>query len=187
MKTFSFRRLAAAINNRRGVSAVEFALIAPVMITLLLGLTQVTTLVQSRMANVEAAYTMADIVSRCRSVNAGDINDAFVAGALTVSSTKTMPTNISGYISSISYNASTGATTIDWRYNIGSVTTSDSALLTFATGKGSLGSSLIIAGIDYSYQVFGQTIPVQIISESTFLSPRLVKSISFGTACNWTP
>lgn len=74
--------LTRAGRDRRGVSAVEFALIAPLMIAMYFGLTELCQgfMAQKRMAH--AASTIADLVSQTTVVNRDDLTDVFSIGGL---------------------------------------------------------------------------------------------------------
>ncbi len=73
-RTRGWRRLAAATD---GVAAIEFALIAPIMITLFMGILEgADALAASRRATV-AANGVADLVAQAASPSQADLNDLF--------------------------------------------------------------------------------------------------------------
>ena len=67
-------------NDERGVSAVEFALILPVMMMLYLGGVEVTKAITINRRVTLAASTLADLVARTDKVNAADIANVLKAG-----------------------------------------------------------------------------------------------------------
>ncbi|MEI6557624.1 MAG: TadE/TadG family type IV pilus assembly protein [Rhodospirillaceae bacterium] len=176
----------SALRDRRGVTAIEFALILPVMITLMLGTIQFAGTIQTRLSDETAAWQVADLVSRCRTVGAADLADAYTAASLIIAAAKTRPAGFAYYAASVSFNAISGAPLIDWRSDAGTPLTPDSTLLAKAAGQRSAGESVIIAGVDYSYQPTGPSGPTLVISEVAMMSPRLVPKIPFGTACDWS-
>ena len=72
----ALRRL---MRERRGVSAVEFALILPVMITLFIGGSEVTQGITIKRKVTIATRTIADLVSQDVSVTDADLTAAFAA------------------------------------------------------------------------------------------------------------
>jgi len=66
-----------AIRNTDGVSAVEFALIAPFMLLLYFGTTEVSLLMQSERQVTSAASTMGDIAARSDIITDSDMQDIF--------------------------------------------------------------------------------------------------------------
>ena len=172
--------------DRRGVAATEFALTLPVMAVLLAGMVEVATTVQTMMNDKAAAYTVADLVSRCRTVNTADITDDFTAAALIITSTKTLPSTVSAFVASVSFNSTTGSPSIDWSKGVGTSLPTNAAVIGDATGKGTAGNSVIVSVINYSYTPFGQTIPPVIISNVAYASPRLVQKIPNTAACDWS-
>jgi len=74
------RRISRLASDRRGVSAVEFALIAPLLITLYIGIVQVTLGLSADRKLTAAASTVADLVAQSESINGGGLADIFAAG-----------------------------------------------------------------------------------------------------------
>lgn len=74
------RRISRFASDRRGVSAVEFALIAPLLITLYIGIVQVTLGLSADRKLTAAASTVADLVAQSESINGGGLADIFAAG-----------------------------------------------------------------------------------------------------------
>jgi Flp pilus assembly protein TadG len=67
-------------NDERGVSAVEFALILPVMMVLFLAGVEITKAININRKVTLAASTLADLVARTDKVNAADIANVLKAG-----------------------------------------------------------------------------------------------------------
>ncbi len=179
-------RWLSALRDRSGVTAVEFAIILPMMVTILLGTIQFAGTAQTRLSDETAAWEVADLVSRCRTVATSDLTDAFTAASLIIAASKTQPTNFAYYAASVSFNATTGAPAIDWRSDSGTPVTTNGTILAKATGQRSAGESVIFAGVDYTYQPAGPSGPSLVISDVAMLSPRLVTKIPLGSACDWS-
>lgn len=173
-------------HDRRGVAAVEFALTFPIMLTLLVGMVEVATTVQSLMRYNLSVHTVADLVSRCRTVNAADLTDDFMAAALIINSTKTLPPDISLVAASVSFDGTSGTASIDWIRGAGASIPSNATVLASAAGKGTKGSSVIVAGIQYSYNLIGSAAPPLNISHFAYAVPRLVQKVPQTGACDWS-
>jgi len=65
------------IQDRRGVSAIEFALIAPIMILFYFGMTELTTSLMAERKASHAASAVGDLVAQNASVTEQDVADIF--------------------------------------------------------------------------------------------------------------
>ncbi|NVK36203.1 MAG: pilus assembly protein [Rhodobacteraceae bacterium] len=71
----ALNKLLAALKDHRGVAAVEFALLAPILIILLIGTAEtVTSLNHSRKVD-QVTSTVSDLVAQVKSVSSSDLND----------------------------------------------------------------------------------------------------------------
>ncbi|HZL01172.1 MAG TPA: TadE/TadG family type IV pilus assembly protein [Caulobacteraceae bacterium] len=93
------------------VAAVEFAIIAPLMILSYFGLADVTQGLIAQRRISHAAATIGDLVSQESGLHKADINDIFTVGNTIVSPYPTAP--LEERVTSITANAS-GATTVAW-------------------------------------------------------------------------
>src|SRR6185295_2444013 len=78
MKNFAFlaylsRRVSSFRRDRRGMSAVEFAMLLPLMVTLWLGCEEVSKAVAIQQKVTIAARTVADLSSQVTSINNADM------------------------------------------------------------------------------------------------------------------
>lgn len=169
-------------NDRRGVAAVEFALIFPIMATLLAGMISVVSFVQTTMTTKNAAYTIVDLVGRCRSVSDADVKDYFSAAAFILNSRKTMPKDYYAFVASVSFDQSTGAASVDWKEYTGTVPTSSSEILRYASSKGVKGGSVIVAGV-YSSEA-ETAVPPASGTSIAYATPRLTSKIPLSTTCD---
>lgn len=67
--------------DKKGLAAVEFALLLPVMITLFFGVVEVSQLLSARAAVTSAASVTADLVAQKDVITGTDITNVFKAGA----------------------------------------------------------------------------------------------------------
>jgi Flp pilus assembly protein TadG len=70
--------------DRRGAALVEFAIIAPVMLLLLLGSVETAHLVESHRRVAHTASAVADLVAQERQVDGAKLADIFLAGDLII-------------------------------------------------------------------------------------------------------
>ncbi|GJE61323.1 TadE/TadG family type IV pilus assembly protein [Methylobacterium trifolii] len=94
----------------RGVGAIEFALIFPVMLTAVLGSVQVFLLARAKMLTVAAARNLADLVSQQDSVTAATISDFCIAGRLSMQPLSSA--TLKAAIASVGYSSAATAPTI---------------------------------------------------------------------------
>jgi len=90
MKNFAFladlsRRVSSLRRDQRGVSAVEFAMLLPLMITLYLGAVEVSQGVAIHRKVTLTARTVADLASQVTSINNADMTNLLNAAASVVS------------------------------------------------------------------------------------------------------
>ena len=67
-------RLRGIWRNDRGVSAIEFALLAPILSTLFIGCIEVTFMIWSTQKAEKLAVTMADVIAQSQNVSKADID-----------------------------------------------------------------------------------------------------------------
>jgi len=67
-------RLRKIPRNDRGVSAIEFALLAPILSTLFIGCIEVTFMIWSTQKAEKLAVTMADVIAQSQNVSKADID-----------------------------------------------------------------------------------------------------------------
>jgi len=78
------RRVAQFVRDRRGVSAVEFAMLLPLMVALYLGGVEISTGIAIDRKVTLVARTLADLVSQASSVNTTDVTNILAASASVV-------------------------------------------------------------------------------------------------------
>lgn len=136
------------IGNARGIVAIEFALIMPVMLIMLTGLIEMSYLMMADRRVSGAAHTAADLIAQETDVTSTHLSDIFSASALIMAPFDTA--NLTIGVSSVRFDDTTGNPSEDWNsaYNAGTVTNPT----TLATGMGEAGTSVIIVTATYTYQ-----------------------------------
>ncbi|MCW8915937.1 MAG: pilus assembly protein [Magnetovibrio sp.] len=131
----------------RGVAAMEFALTAPFLALMLLGVAELNNYITAVRKVSAAAYTAADLIAQETDLTSSELSELFQASRLVIHPLD--DTDLTLGASSVRYDDTTGDPSVDWTgsYNGGSV----SSATTLATGLGSAGESVIIVTASYTY------------------------------------
>ena len=139
-----FLRLAG---DERGVSAIEFAMLAPVLIMFYMGMTEFCQgfMAQKRMGHVSAM--VADLISQEETVTPATIDDVFDIGGLIM---KPFPT--ATLHQRVSSDTKTGGIArVDWSRGDGMTARAVDSTITLPTGLIENGQSVIVAEATYDY------------------------------------
>jgi Flp pilus assembly protein TadG len=163
--------------DRRGVSAIEFAMIAPLMITLYLGGVEVTQGVSVNRKTTIVAHTVADLVAQDTNVTNTEMTDILAASA-TVASPYSA-TNLKVTVSSITID-STGKATVAWSDSYNGTARSVGSTVTLPTALAVANTSLIWGEVTYSYKpMFGWTMTGTFtLGDTIYMRPRLANFIT---------
>lgn len=134
--------------DRRGVSAVEFALIAPLMIAFYFGLTEFCQgyMAQKRMGHSAAA--VADLVAQTDVVTTSELDDIVAIGGLIM---KPFPTTgLTLRVSSVTRDMS-GVAKVDWSRASGTTALSRNAVVSVPADLIANGESVVMAETTYAY------------------------------------
>ncbi len=166
------------MRDRRGVSAVEFAMLAPVMVAFYFGLSEFCQgfMAQKRVGHV--ASVVADLISQDEIVNTAEINDIFSVGATIMK--PFAATTLTQRVSSITVNAQ-GVARVDWSRGSGMTARVTNSTVTLPTGLIVAGESVIMSEVQYDYDS-----PVDYMmprltrfTQTHYLRPRRVDRITF--------
>jgi Flp pilus assembly protein TadG len=114
------RALAAFRCDRRGVSAVEFALIAPILILTYFGMAELSQAMMAQRRTSHAASAVGDLVAQARQVQPTGTSSASVtslADVFSAASTILAPfptSTLQLRVASVTGAATTGTPTVDW-------------------------------------------------------------------------
>jgi Flp pilus assembly protein TadG len=161
-------RLAAA---RDGVAAVEFALIAPILILVFIGMADVAQGYMAQRRAVHIASTIADLTAQSQSVSTANLNDYFNIGALVLAPFPTA--GLSQRITSITAD-SKGVPHVDWSQPTGSMTGLTDSTVTVPANLLAPGQSIIEADVSYTYaNKIAWVLPTAMtFKQSAYLKPR---------------
>lgn len=108
-----FKPFRAWLKDDRGVSAVEAALIFPIMVTMLCGTIDTGVGLVTNQKVINAVQTVGDILAREEDVTNAELNDAIVSGQLSLSPYSTTSFGID--IAGIQFKNTTLTPTVIWR------------------------------------------------------------------------
>lgn len=177
-RTGIMRRFAG---DRRGVSAVEFALVAPIMIGLYFGVVEVSDGIgASRKVSLTAA-TLANLTAQVSTLTTADMSNILDASSSVISPYD--PSKLKIAVTCISID-STKTPTAKWSVarNGG---TARAGTMTLPTALAVAGTQLVLAEVSYAYTpIVGYNITGTInLSDKMYMSPRLTAPTYGTTAC----
>lgn len=164
----SLRNLA---QDTRGMSAVEFALILPLMITMYIGAVEFSdALTVSRRVTAVASAT-ADLTSQAGQVTSGDVTDIFTAATSILTPYSTTPVSI--VLTSVVADENND-TTVEWSCALNDSSRSQGSAFGLPAGLTQPFSSIIVAEVSYNYTPpLGKIITGNVnMSETFYLRPR---------------
>ena len=144
MRLRLFRRLAG---DERGVSAVEFAMLAPVLIAFYFGMAEFCQgfMAQKRMGHVSAM--VADLIAQEEEVSAAAVDDIFQIGGLIM---KPFPTTaLKQRVSSVTRTS--GIAKVDWSRGSGMDPREANSTITLPDDLVTEGESVIVSEATYDY------------------------------------
>jgi Flp pilus assembly protein TadG len=171
------RRFIRLVRDQRGVSAVEFALLLPLMVTLYLGTVEVSQAITADRKVTLTTRTVADLISQATTINNANMSDILNASAAVMYPYSASKLKVT--VSSVTIDAN-GKATVDWSdsYNgtaraVGSTVTLPSALVTPNT-------TVIFSEAQYSYTpTIGYIITGTLtLKDQLYMAPRLSNTIS---------
>jgi Flp pilus assembly protein TadG len=142
-----FRRLSRLAGDERGVSAVEFAMLAPVLIAFYFGMAEFCQgfMAQKRMGHVSAM--VADLVAQEETIATSALDDIFDIGGLIMKPFPTAP--LQQRVSSVTRTS--GTARVDWSRGEGMVPRAVNSTITLPAGLIADGESVIVSEATYDY------------------------------------
>ncbi|MGX6998321.1 TadE/TadG family type IV pilus assembly protein [Caballeronia sp. KNU42] len=191
------------LKNTRGIAALEFVFVLPLMTALLFGIYEVGEFVRVNMQLANAASSMADLISQqssgVTSGTTGVLGNFCKAGKLMMTPFPTGATTGNGAFSvamaSVT-NYTIGGVTVDWESDVSCASTATAlgnAATTLATAPtnllpnaGAPGDSVIIVQATYQYSsVIQYLIPTSFtLTKTAFARPRNNLSIACTVPCS---
>ena len=173
------RRFAA---DQRGVSAVEFAILLPLMLTMYLGGVEISQAVSADRKTTLVAHTVGDLVAQASNVTTADMTNVLNAGAAVAYPFSS--SNLRTTVTAVCINSAGNQATVLWSRTLngtartGTVTSSIPSALMVAN------TSLIWGEASYNYRpTIGWTITGTLtLSDKFFLRPRLSNTVTLDSA-----
>jgi hypothetical protein len=172
--SFPFVRL---LSDRRGVAAAEFALIAPALIFLIMGVFEMSFRFRASEEATRYVHQIADIVSRETELTEADLQELYEASIFMMKPLETTE-NLDIDISSVGFIGDDAEPDILWRRVAG---TEVSFSLEETEGMGIEDESVIRVGVRYNYQsvlteLFGGGFMA--IEKSAYARPRIDRKVA---------
>lgn len=165
------------IHDYKGLAAVEFALILPLMIVFYFGGVEMTNMLVANRRVTAVAYTAADLTAQSASLNDSDIADIFAASATILQPFSTAPLTVR--ISSVVANAQNVAQ-VAWSDGFQISPRAVGSTVTLPAGLTTPGSSVVFVETTYGYaSPIGEMVAGTVnFTETAYLKPRRAVQIS---------
>jgi Flp pilus assembly protein TadG len=167
--------------DTRGVSAIEFALILPVMVGMFFGIGEMTSYMQAHSRMTKVASTVADLVAQDTSISDDEMANIFNCAEAIM-----QPFDAANgwvRVSSIVANA-TGQTTVAWSDGQGIADRATGSSITVPPGVVPPNASVIFTEVSYDYESsYGMFLDDGVTTSDQFYArPR--RSVSVGRTVN---
>jgi Flp pilus assembly protein TadG len=171
------RRLRRFVADRRGVSAVEFAMLLPLMMTLFLGSVEATQGIATNRKVTLTAHSLADLASQYTDITNADMSNILAAGSAIIAPYSAA--NLREVVSELSIN-SQGQATVVWSSTLNGTALTAGQIVTIPASLATPNSYLVLAQVSYSYNptyayVMTGTMTLQ---DQSYVLPRQSTSIA---------
>ena len=174
------RRFGGLASDERGVSAVEFAMLLPLMLSLYLGAVEVSQGIGADRKVTLTARTVADLVSQVTSVSNNDMTNSLNAASSVM--TPFSSTNLKVVVSSVKIDAQ-GKATIDWSDTLNGTARTKGSTVTLPSALTIPNSWLIWSEVEYNYKpVIGYVITGSMnLKDQIYMRPRMSDAVARTT------
>ena len=169
--------LAQLRSDERGVSAVEFALLLPLMVALYLGTVEISQAISADRKVTLTSRTVADLISQVSSINNAGMTDVLNASSSVMAPFKT--TTLKVVVTCVSIDAN-GKATVTWSDTFNGTARSVGSTVTVPTALNIANSTLIWSEVSYVYTpAIGYIITGSMtLKDQLYMAPRLSTSVS---------
>ena len=174
--------LAGTLKNRDGVAAIEFAIIAPVMIFMYLGLAELSLLVTADRNVSHASAVTADLSTQTETLTGSDIEDIFDASLAVLGANYTNAARFSVDIISFEVDADDNIQEVGYaKLGSGFTTKIDpEPIMTASPALLNQTSGLVVTRVMYEYHSVSQRyVGTPTLTETFMLKPRKSASVVF--------
>ena len=183
MMRATLTKLRLFARNKRGVSAVEFALLAPVMIGLYLGSVEISDGIGIDRKVTLTAGAIANLTAQVSTISASDMTDIMKAGTAIMQPYSTSPLKIT--VSCINIDGSKNAK-VKWSETSNGTKRSVGSSVTLPAALSVANTQLLFSEVKYSYKpIVGYVITGTLaLSENMYMSPRISAPTYGTTTCS---
>jgi Flp pilus assembly protein TadG len=135
--------------DKRGVSAIEFALLAPIVLLMYVGTVEIGNLLTVERRIETVASTAADLTAQVKQVSDNDLKDISDTSKSILAPYDTTPLKI--VLSSVVADENNN-TTVDWSYSSSGSGLANGSDYTLPTGTTEPYSSVIVAEVSYAFK-----------------------------------
>ena len=173
-------KLGGLAGDERGVSAVEFAMLLPLMLSLYLGAVEISQGIGADRKVTLTARTIGDLVSQVSSIGNTDMTNALNASSAVMAPFPT--SNLQVTVSSVKID-SAGKATVDWSDTLTGTARAKGSTVTLPAALNVANTSLIWSEAQYTYKpVIGYVVTGTLtLKDQIYMRPRLSDSVARGT------
>ncbi len=170
-------RAARFLHDRRGVSAVEFAMLLPLMMTLYLGSVETSQGIATSRKVTLTAHTLADLTTQYTSISNADMSNILNAASAIMAPYPV--TGLQAVVSELSVDAQ-GTATVVWSDTLNGTARSAGQSVTIPSALAVPNTYLVVAEVQYSYDpTYGYVLTgTMTLSDQMVMRPRQSASIA---------
>lgn len=146
---YAMWRIKQMVRDRRGVSALEFAVIAPTLVLIYVGIVEIGSALTVYRRTSQVASTAADLTAQVKSVTSDDVRDIQEAASSILTPYSTDPLKI--VLTSVVADER-NAGKVEWSCSMKGAGRAQNSVYPLPTGLTEPDSSVIVAEITYSYK-----------------------------------
>jgi Flp pilus assembly protein TadG len=171
------QRMTRFAQDERGVSAVEFAMLLPLMTTLYLGGVEVSQGVSIDRKVTLTARTVTDLVSQVASINNAGVNNVLTAATAVLSPFPTINAKVTVSVVKIDANSNV---TVEWSDTLNGTARTKGSAVTIPAALKIPNTSLVWGEVSYSYKpVVGYVLTGTLdLKDAIFMRPRLSETVT---------
>ncbi len=177
----SVRQTRKFAGDRRGIAAIEFALLLPIMLVLFVGVTEVGQAISINRKVTITVRTVTDLVTQYAALSTTDMTTLLSASAQVMAPYPSG--NLTVTVSEVSTDSNSNAT-ITWSASLNGTAYTTGQKVTLPSGLSQPNISLIWGQVQYKYTpVLGdKIIGTTPLSDQIYMNPRLCTAIAYGSS-----
>jgi Flp pilus assembly protein TadG len=172
------KRLISLRRDQRGVSAVEFAMLLPLMVTLYLGAVEISQGVAIHRKVTLTTRTVADLASQTSSISGSEMTNLLNAAAAVVSPFEVGKLKVT--VSQVVIDAN-GNAKIDWSETLNGTKRAKGSAVTLPNALKVADTNLVWSEVSYNYTpTIGYVVTGSMtLSDQIYMRPRLSDKVSY--------